>query len=54
MIIGMKEEMCVANEMTSSVLGSCVRSAHLCAKRANPIIFMVFWGKAAARIVIGS
>ena len=103
MKIGMKEEMGVANEMTSSALGLRARSArifaqrahihsfswfggeklqlelleghenwheggdrrcqqndifrsgivraqrvHLCAKRANPLIFMVFWGKVAA------
>ena len=28
--------------------------AYLCAKRANPPIFMVLWGKVAARIVGGS
>ena len=53
MKIGMKE-MGVANEMTSSVLGSRAQPAHLCAKRANPLIFMFFWGKVAARIVGGS
>ena len=51
MKIGMKEEMGVADKMTSSVLGS---RAHLCAKRTNFLIFMVFWGKVAARIVGGS
>ena len=54
MKIGMKEEMGVADEMTFSVLGSRAQRAHLCAKRANPLIFMVFWGKVAARIVGGS
>ena len=45
MKIGMKEEMGVANEMTSSVLGLCVRSAcNFCAKRTNSLIFM-FWGE---------
>ena len=51
MKIGMKKEMGVADEMTSFVLGS---RAYLCAKRANPLIFMVLWGKVAARIVGGS
>ena len=105
----MKEEMGIADEMTSSVLGSRARSAricaqstqihsfswfwgiklqlelseghenwheggdgrcrrndifcfgivrtqraHLCAKRANPLIFMVLGNKVAARIVGGS
>ena len=49
MKIGMKEEMGVADEMTSSVW-----RAHLCAKRTNSLIFMFFWGKVAARIVRGS
>ena len=51
MKIGTKEEMGVADEMTSSILGL---RAYLCAKRGNPLIFMVLGGKVAARIVGGS
>ena len=47
----MKEEMSIAEKMTSSVFGLRAQRVHLCAKRANPLIFMVFWGKVAARIV---
>ena len=50
----MKEEMSIADKMTSSVFGLRAQRVHLCAKRANPLIFMVFWGKVAARIVRGS
>ena len=55
MKIGMKEEMGIADKMTSSVLGSSARSACiLCAELTNPLIFMVLGGKVAARIVGGS
>ena len=53
MKIGTKEEMGVADEMTSSVLGSRAQSTHLCTKRANPLNFMVWGGKVVARIVGG-
>ena len=45
MKIGMKEEMGVADEMTSSVLGSRAQRTHLCTKCANPLNFMVWGGK---------
>ena len=54
MKIGAKEEMGVADEMTSSILGLRAQRAYLCAKRGNPLIFMVLGGKVAARIVGGS
>ena len=54
MKIGMKVDMGIADKMTSSDLGSRAQRALLCAKRTNSLIFMVFWGKVAARIVGGS
>ena len=35
MIIGVKEEIGIAEEMTSSVLGSRARSAHYCVRRVH-------------------
>ena len=45
MKIGMKEEMGVADEMTSSVLGSRARSARICARSAQIHSFLWFWGE---------
>ena len=44
MKIGMKEEMGIADEMTSSVLGSCARSARICAQSVQIHSFSWFWG----------
>ena len=55
MKIGMKEEMGVADEIDIFRFGIArAKRAHLCAKCANPLIFMVLGGKVAARIVGGS
>ena len=55
MKIGMKEEMGVANEMTSSVLGLHARSACIFAREVHKFThFHVLGGKVAARIVGGS
>ena len=45
MKIGMKEEMGVADEMTSSVLGSRARSARICARSAQIHSFSWFFGE---------
>ena len=45
MKIGMKEEMGVADEMTSSVLGSRARSARICARSAQIHLFSWFLGE---------
>ena len=45
MKIGMKEEMGVADEMTSSVLGSRVHSACICAQSAQIHSFSWFFGE---------
>ena len=45
MKIGMKEEMGIADEMTSSVLGSCARSARICAQSVQIHSFSWFFGE---------
>ena len=45
MKIGMKEEMGVANEMTSFILGSRTRSARICAQSAQIHLFSWFFGE---------
>ena len=49
MKIGAKEEMGVADEMTSSVLGSRARSARICAQSAQIHSFSWFWGKSGSK-----